>query len=475
MRPALAVPGPDGRGVTRTAGRCTTLRAGARRAKDVCAGSMGRWVATWLLSLGIAAGPALAQQPADPPPADPTATAPKQPSPLREPLLRAVGRQVRMFLASAEQPLRGEVIEVGEDFVTLKIGPVLQSYALERIDRFEVQPTVDESFAQMRGLLSDRDTDQILELCLWAMREGREDLAIPQLQAVLVREPGHGRAGDMLRDAQARATLREREGVGRRPAPQPKPALPGASAEAVPALKADEINRIKVFELDIARRPRVEIAEGTIDLLIERYADTPEIPKTQEGRDALRRLAPLRQLDLIYRLRAREFYDRVRVLDDPEHLLDFRDRIHRAWLVNACASSECHGGSAAGRFQLRTQRPNHESTWYTNFYIITQYRMADGRPLLDHDQPADSPLLHLAMDRAQSKAAHPVVGAGPGGRDAWKPVIRSTEDRHFEQAVAFIERLYKPRPDYGISYEPAAPFEPPTATRPDEPAPPRPR
>jgi hypothetical protein len=217
-----------------------------------------------------------------------------------------------------------------------------------------------------------------------------------------------------------------------------------------PLLSVDDINLIKVYETNLADPPRLRVDRQTVEELIAAYAQSDLIPTSKEGRDALLRQSPERILDLMFRLRAREFYPRVKVLDQPESMRAFREQVHGAWLLNACATDRCHGGTDAGRLMLYNRSRNAEAAVYTNFLILERGTLADGTPLINYDQPQRSPLLHLGLPRERSLYPHPESQAARG----WKPSFTSQRDRRYEEALDWIRSMYRPRPEYPITYTP---------------------
>jgi hypothetical protein len=192
------------------------------------------------------------------------------------------------------------------------------------------------------------------------------------------------------------------------------------------------------------------IDRETIARFMDEHAGEPGMPKNQQEREAMFRLSPSRLLDLMFRLQARELYPNVRVLDQPRPLRLFRDNVHRALIANYCATSRCHGGAEAGRLMLASKRPSAEATVYTNFLILERYRLPDGTPMINYEEPAKSPLLTLALPREAAATKHPIV-PGPEGRgDRWKPFYKGTDDKRFTEAVEWIKSMYRPRPDYPI-------------------------
>jgi hypothetical protein len=191
------------------------------------------------------------------------------------------------------------------------------------------------------------------------------------------------------------------------------------------------------------------------------------MPRTREGQAALYRASPARILDLMFRVRARNLYSEVKVLDQPRSMRQFRDELHRSWIINSCATTRCHGGNEAGRLRLHNRRPGSDQTLYTNFLILERFRLADDTPLINYEDAGRSPLLHMGLPRDSSRFAHPVVPGADGRGDLWKPAFRSPTDRRFLEATEWIMSMYRPRPDYPIEYTPPT-SEPGTGSAPVE-------
>jgi hypothetical protein len=156
----------------------------------------------------------------------------------------------------------------------------------------------------------------------------------------------------------------------------------------------------------------------------------------------------------MFRVRARDLYGEVKVLDHPRSMQQFRDQVHRSWVVNSCATTRCHGGSDAGRLMLSSRRQASDAAVYTNFLILERFRLEDGTPLINYDDPARSPLLHLGLPRDISRFPHPVVPTQDGRGDLWRPVFRNPGDRRFQEAIDWMNAMYRPRPEYPVDYTP---------------------
>ncbi len=373
----------------------------------------------------------------------------------------------------------GLLIERTEAHVVLGAGEVRTTFAADQIARVEVLPTILERYLSQRALIEDTNLEQRVDLARWVYAKGRIDLALRELESILASEPNYAPAKELreLAKLQQRLTReaeakRQRDGGGGRapksPPPKIAPDKPNRP-DPVPLLTPEQVNLIKVYEVDLRDPPRLAVAQSTITDLLRAYADNPLIPLTQEGRDALYRKSAAEILDLMFQLRARDFYGRVSVRDQPRAMQNFRDDVHRTWLMNRCATAGCHGGADAGKLRFATQAPNSEATFFTNFLIIDRFKTRDGRRLINTDDPARSPLLHYGLRRELSLAPHPAVPVRDGKGDRWQAMFQSADDPSFQQGVDWILSLSRPRADYPIEYPPKPP-SPPAALVPPAPS-----
>lgn len=204
----------------------------------------------------------------------------------------------------------------------------------------------------------------------------------------------------------------------------------------------------------------MKIDRNTVTRFMDKYAGrTVEgkgvMPSTPEGRAVFYAQPPAKTLDWMFGLKAREFYGEVQVMENPKSLQLFRDHVNRTWLVNACATSNCHGGQDGGRLFLYNKRSGSDQAAYTNFLILERFKMANGMPLINYAEPANSPLLQMGLPRDQAVIKHPeLVGANKG---KWRAVFRGPQDEKFDEALEWIKAMYEKRTDYPIDYRAPAP------------------
>jgi len=364
----------------------------------------------------------------------------------------------------------GELVSRDAYALVIRVAGVDTTVRAEHVERVTRRRTSSERYRSMRAIIDDDDTPRLLLLCEWLIDEGLLDEARGELDVVLDREPTNPDAARMSRLLDQRIVLRDRaEGArparGDAPPPTPQVSPPGRfEAGAFPLLSDEQVNLLKVYELDLSDPPRVLIDRNTVERFMSEYAGAAGMPRTEAERRGFYRKNPHEILELMFRLRARELYGDVKVLELPNSLALFRDHLAGAWLTRSCASTSCHGGTDAPPPHLFNKRPFSETTALTNFIILDRFRLPGGEPLIDYDRPGESPLLQLGLPRPVSSYPHPEVSG-------WRPAFRSRDVLRFRQGVDWINAMIRPRPDVPIAYEPPdlSPEAPPEGQEPGEP------
>lgn len=349
--------------------------------------------------------------------------------------------------------IRGELVRRDNAEVVLSIRGVTTTYPATRVRSIQFLDPIMERYREMRDAIDDYEADQLVVLIDWLTANGAHSTALQEAEALLGRIPGHPEILQRLPLLRAQARLAEnRRELEQREREDRQRPNSRRDRNGFPLLSPEQINLLKVYEIDLADPPRIRIRRETVQRLIENHADARGMPTTPEALQALFRARPERVLDLMFRVQARDLYAEVEVVGDPEAFKRFRRDVHAGWLFRGCATNDCHGGQEAGRFMLRGQHPNRDETVYTNFFIVENFRFDDGEPMIDYEQPDQSRLLQLALPRETSKFPHPRIVELDRERP-WRPLLRSPEDPRFRDSVRWINSMYRPRPDYPITYE----------------------
>lgn len=350
--------------------------------------------------------------------------------------------------------LTGIMMGSHEDTIVLRINGIDTTYRRARIANIKFLPSVEERFTKFRSAIPDEDIEGRLLLVDWLRDRRAYQLAIEELRSILELEPHHPQA--KLLKTWLEQHLKLAKSKINEPEPAPKVSIPEPKT-IVPLLSDEQVNLIRVYEIDLKNPPKLVIEDNTLRALMRR---SPELfPSDERERDAILKWSPIERLRLLFRHKARDLYSEIRVLEDPDAFQDFKKYIagHTGWLINGCATTRCHGGDQAGDFRLANHNPNSPRSLYTNFLILDRYSIADGTPLINHNEPERSPLIQMGMVRSRSLYPHPDVDQTKFGRD-WRPVFRTTKAFNLKRTTDWIRTLYTPRPEYGFEYPP--PVEP---------------
>ncbi len=377
---------------------------------------------------------------------------PEQPKPEQSDPERATPRECVVTLPGG-RTLTGILMDSREDEIVLRINGIDTTFQRSRIESIDFLPPIGERFAKLRAAVPDADIDARIALVNWLRDRRAYALAIEELDSILETDPDnpdalvlHRWLTEHLKLMDSRLELDEinEQRARARRAPE------------APTLTKEQINLIRVYEIDLDDPPKLKVDNDLIRTLMAR--EPASFPVDPEDRERFLEMSDLDKLRLLFSHRARDLYGRVRVQENPRSIDLFKDHIAgpTGWLMNACATTRCHGGTEAGDFQLLTRRPNADETIYTNFLIVNRATLEDGTPLINVTDPARSPLIQMAMVQSKSIYPHPEIDPLETGQP-FRPVFRTTRDKGYTRAIEWIRSLYRPRPDYGIEYPPPAP------------------
>ncbi len=417
----------------------------------------------WTTLIGVAVATA---QPSgsDPEPASEEkkaepATLPTPPETRAEPV---PGDDVVVVMRNGQR-LSGEFVARTPDLVAVKVAGVEARIPASEVERVVAQMPLRERYQQMRSMIDDGDIDRLLLIAEWLRANGLLDEALAEITHILKVAPSNGQALRLRELIDKQVLLRDRQrdlpkAPMRTGIPSEDPDVEGARAAVVwepPLLTPEQINLIRVYELDLSDPPRIIVPRETVDQLLEEYTGHPMIPTSREGKAEFYKLAPEEILSVMFTVQARDLYGQVQVLANPASMRQFKDSVNRGWLATSCATQACHGGPDAGELALVGRRPSSDEAVYTNFLILERHRLSSGEPLINYEEPEKSPLLQLGLPRSGSAFPHPEV-------KGWNPTFRNARAKRFEQTVDWIRSMYEPRPEHPIDYPPPEPEGGPT-------------
>lgn len=224
---------------------------------------------------------------------------------------------------------------------------------------------------------------------------------------------------------------------------------PRQNEDDEPALLTDEdIDLLRVYEVQMqdedGNPPDVRVPRDVMREVFTKYRDNDLIPRGRSEQAKFLRADGHEQLQLLFKLRAREYYKDVRIASPVKSLRDWQ-KLHKTY-VQGYFAQHFGGGNVAGLEMVPRMRDERRVA-LTNFYILTQTKI-DGKPMIDRFNPSESLLLQWGLPRVEAKFA------APEGIERWQPYYKNADDERFVAAVKWIESLIAVNQDsdYGISY-----------------------
>jgi hypothetical protein len=356
------------------------------------------------------------------------------------------GRHGVVVLRNGEQR-EGLVIEDGFEHVVIEIEGVRATFRREVVDHVRLTPSVDDRYLHFKATLKPEMADRHLDLCRWLVSERRYELALLELDDLLTRH-ALPEARELRRLVRAQLALKrdaKPRGAGAAPSARDEPDDERPMAASI--LSRDDVNLIRVYEIDFERPPKVVVRKDTIRELLDANSTSTLLPPPGAEREALLNAEALDIVQLMFSLRARGLYPQVEVQTEPHALNLFRQRVHNVWLMNNCATSRCHGGTDAGRFFLHRRNYKDARVRYTNLLILERLELDPEWPLVNYERPMDSLIIQHGLARSQAVKPHPPVSG-------WRPVFRRRTDRAVTSTIRWIESMMQPRIDYPVEFEP---------------------
>lgn len=382
----------------------------------------------------------------------------------------ALARDVRVVRTEGAT-LEGELVSDDAAGVTLKISGISTFIKRETIKEVTYLPGVEDEYEKRRGAIKDDDADARYKLAIWLRDQKAYGLAKKELDDMAVRFPKDERVKMLAKlveqeKAAASAVAPDKAAA---PAKVPDAVTKAAAARAaanknIPTdrLRDEDINIIRVYEIEIDNNPIVTVPREVMEKVFKAYSTSDLVPKGAQDQRAFLGQPGWRQLQLLFDLKAREYYSKVTVKSDPIILQDFKAAIHQQYVVNYCGTSECHGGADAKKIFLFRNDPVSDKTVYTNYFILNSYKDSGGF-MIDRDMPDRSYLLQYALPQDVAKTPHPKV-------KGWQPAIRAGDAARADTLVRWIQSLGKLRVDYPVDYHAPLPNKPAPEAAPGTPA-----
>lgn len=310
--------------------------------------------------------------------------------------------------------------------------------------------TYAEQFARIHAALASDDVDGRMKLARDAFDRREYALADKVVQEAIDINPLNREAMEFSRTIGNQLTLEagQRRGTTAPASPAAAPTTtPAPSGPRLRGLSREQINVVRQMELQADDEVRIQFQNNARKAFVDSQPGMTfkEFNTQTDVKQAIQILTK-GSPDL-----RRDIY----ILNDPRTIRSFAGRLHTA-VVQGCATSQCHGGNAAGDFKLFSGTPD-ASMLVTNFYILTTYKRKDTslsgsvfapdvHPMIERGKSQDSLLYQYSMPRDRARLKHPEVRKFNG-------LFVNESDRLAKDMQNWIDNeLSVLKPDYGFEF-----------------------
>ena len=334
--------------------------------------------------------------------------------------------------------IRGVIVKNELEEVILSLHGIHISFAGDDVNTVIPDRPFEQVYVELLERL-DLDNEKHLEsLILWLLKRDKPKIAEAHLQATTSTHPTINRL---------QMTVRARLGT-KTTTPQSKDtnqiSHEVASRVLGKLLSDEEVNLIRVYEIDLNDPPALVISPQTRQRFINLYGSNPIFPP--DIRKKICTLSDLEVFKLMRALNAKELYDEVFVVEEPRSLANFRQYVHDTWLVNRCGTLMCHGGYDSGRFLIRTEPRYKASSRYANLLMLDRLVVDTRWPLLNYENPERSLIIQYALPRNEALKPHPET-------PLWEPAMRLQRNNSYDSTIRWIKSMRQlPRPNYPIEF-----------------------
>jgi tetratricopeptide (TPR) repeat protein len=363
--------------------------------------------------------------------------------------------------------IEGDITDKGTEGAVISTRAGQITIRADEIAEIQYGSNIKEAYEKrLAALPKDAGARAHVDLARWLYENKEYELARKELDTALTLDPNNEDATvlrqtvdrTMLLDKRPGTTAAPRQpaaGTGATGAAAPNKSVGGALVKERHLLSAEQINTIKQAELrNDEQRVRVRLENNVAKKYVESANMDPRefaaMPDASKAFNILKYGAPELRKD-------------VKIVTDPQALIEFKAKVQPA-LLQSCATSACHGGTTAGRFLLYNPADN-DSVSYTNFYTLTQLTSnIDGtqRRMIDRLYPQNSLILQFALPRDRAEFDHPEAAG-------WKALFSGTNDNRYFLLQDWVKNALVPiQPNYGIDF--VLPTTKAPATQPTQPA-----
>ena len=349
----------------------------------------------------------------------------------------------------------GEVTKTDDGYlVKRKIGKGTASVPVRKdeVVSIEAMVTPEQEYKDRLKKIDAKNPRDRLDLSKWALGENMLAIARTECEEALKLDPEFERARLLLRQIEAKEEKASGEGP-KKPGPvKPK----GPSGQIPPASKIppewlvtdEDIFKVRLEELTLADRGMgVQFQNKVLDRFIEKRRGRGEFQNRQfeaifrswgRDRQTFFMLSKIDRQEVAMK-------DDIQIKTNTKFILDFRNKIWPAIGMH-CASITCHGSpKGKGGLKLINVSGRNDKVLFSNFLILDKF--SGRQKMIDRGTPDLSLLLQHALPREIARYKHSEKGK-------FAPPLQDLDAPAYKFALAWIESLAKPHPEYRVKYVP---------------------
>ena len=348
----------------------------------------------------------------------------------------------------------GEVTKTEDGYlVKRKLGSGTASVPVRKDEVASIKEMVtpeQEYKARLKKVDAKNPRDR-LDLAKWALGKNMLAIARTECDEALKLDPEFERARLLLRQIEAK----EEKAAGGPPETgsvkpkSPSGQIPSASQIPPEWLVTDEdIYKVRLEELTTDDRGvAVQFQNKVLDRFIERRRGRGEF-QVRKFEQIFRSWGRDRQAFFMLSKISRDevtIKDDIQIKTNTKFILDFRNKIWPTIGVH-CASVTCHGSpKGKGGLKLINVSGRNDKVLFSNFLILDKF--SGRQKMIDRGTPDLSLLLQHALPREIARYKHSEKGK-------FAPPLQDLDAPAYKFALAWIESLAKPHPDYRVKYTP---------------------
>ena len=350
--------------------------------------------------------------------------------------------------------LRGQYVEETDSILVIETETDQITIPFSQITDFKILTKPESIFKQKRMKIEDDDYEARYDLAYEMFVHDQYEIASKELKKILKLQPENTQCKNLLKyiekhQAEEKLAMEKAQEKDIASKAKKKTDKQVKKEDRFPHLITEEdVWLIRLWELPsnvVKSKCQVRVPKTHIDRLFQKYSADNRIPLGKKARYKFKGKKGYEQLDLIFKLNARELYRGIVVKEDPKPLFFFRRKFNPSYITHYF--TKFFDKANVPGLELFKKQTSSARESYTNFLILNQLDY-QGKPFINRDKPELSLILQWGLPRSDAK--YPA----PRFHKNWKPYYKGSTDPRYKDAVKWIKSLYQalPDPSYGIKY-----------------------